>query len=218
MTSFKHALGNAQLIILILLGALVLSFLCNVFFGVLLYKVPREMTVYVPPNIPQKGLYLKNDQIPDATIYRFAYQTWSNIMTWSQNGAEAFKDNLANNRLFLTNQFENSLKSEIQKINESGFLYKHTQIVMGANGGTFHPQDVKYIGNDTWLVHLDMRTINYVEGQSDTGGFSQAHVASDAENSFVFKVVRKPINQASNPIGLALAGYAAPPKIIKIYK
>jgi integrating conjugative element protein (TIGR03746 family) len=218
MSRFKQALGNAKLAILSLGFALVLSFSINVFLGLALFNVPKEITVNVPPVVPTTGLKLKANTISPARIYSFAYYIWQSLQTWPDNGLSDYANNLKNFSPYLTVAFQNVLKEEGKKMNDQGFLFKHQQMTFGVNGSAFNPKDVKYIGNDTWLVHLTMRTINAVAPPEAGKGFSESHVAMDAETSFIFKVVRYDYAPDKNQWGLAIAGYAVPPKVEKIHK
>jgi hypothetical protein len=218
MSQFKQALGNAKLTILSLFIALILSFGLNLFLGVLLYKVPKNMTVFVPPHIGPAGFESKSGQISASQVYRFAYSTWTSLMSWSGNGVKALAHNIKSNNAYLTKPFQNTLKLQMKGMNNQGFLFNHSQVSMGLNGSSFNAKDVKYIGNGTWLVHLDIRSVNYVNSANANDGFGEAHVASDAETSFVFKVTKFPILKGYNTSGLVLAGFAVSPKVIKVYQ
>ena len=217
MSRFKQSLGNAKLAILSLFIALVLSFILNLCLGFMLFKVPTNMTVFVPPQIPDGGFEGKANEISAEQVYRFAYSTWTNLNSWSNDGSKAYPAKLTENAPYLTQTFQNVLKQDMSQMNEQGFLYHHTQISYGMAGSSFDAQDVQYTGNGTWLVHLEIRTINYVESTNQNGGFGVAHVASDAETSFVFKVTRFPIVKGYNTSGLVLAGYGVQPKVVKVY-
>lgn len=217
MTKFKQALGNAKLAVLALGFGLILSFGINIFLGFSLYRVPETITVNVPPVIPDSGIRLKANTITPARIYAFAYYVWQSIQTWSHDGLSDYAANLKNFSPYLTSKFQNTLKDEGKKMSTEGFLYKHQQMMFGADGNSFSPEDVKYI-NGAWLVHLNMRTINTVAPPDEEHGFSESHVAMDAETSFVFKVIKYDYAPDKNHWGLAIAGYAAEPKVIKINK
>lgn len=218
MSMFRHSLGNAKLAILSLLLSLVLSVLLNILLGFLLYRVPTQMTVFVPPHISNQGWVGKANQINDQQVYQFAYSIWTALNSWSGNGQTAYVNNLKKNAPYLTTPFKNELKKEMASMQKQGFLYHHAQISYGVDGASFDPADVKYVGNGTWLVHLNIRTINYVMGEKENDGFGAAHVASDAETSFIFKVTKFPVIKNYNTSGLVLAGFAVSPKVVKVYQ
>ena len=218
MSPFRSALANAKLAILLLLIGLLLSFILNVFLGVLLYRVPKDMTVFVPPVIGKQGLSTKAGQLSNAAVYRFTYSTWVSLMTWTGNGIKAFPKNLQANAPFISVPFQNTLKAQMAAMNSEGFLYGHSQVSFGVNGSSYDPKNVKYIGNGTYLVRLVIRTTNYVNGRQDNAGFSAAHLVRDATTSFIFKVARFPVIKGFNTSGLKLIGFAAKPKVIKIYQ
>jgi integrating conjugative element protein (TIGR03746 family) len=218
MSRFKQALGNAKLAILSLGFGLTLSFALNIFLGLALFNVPKQITVNVPPGIPASGMKIKANNVTPARIYAFTYYIWQSLQTWPDNGLNDYANNLKNFSPYLTVAFQNVLKEEGKKMNEQGFLFKHQQMTFGINGSSFDAKNVKYIGNGTWLVRLSMRTINAVAPPEEGKGFSESHVAMDAETSFVFKVVRYDYAPDKNLWGLAIAGFATPPKVEKIHK
>lgn len=218
MSLFKQTLGNAKLALLSLFVALLLSFVLNIILGAFLYLVPKDMTVFVPAHIVQGGWHGKSGQINDSQVYRFTYSTWLALNSWTGNGEKAYPKNLKSNTPYLSKPFQNVLEKEMSQMKDQGFLYHHSQVSYGVNGSSFNNQDVKYIGNDTWLVHLDIRTVNYVSGNNVNEGFGADHVASDAQTSFIFKVTKFPIIPGFNTSGLVIEGYAVPPKVVKVYQ
>lgn len=218
MSYFQQALGNAKLAIVSLCIALCFSFLLNVVLGVLLYLAPKHMTVFVPPTIPSGGFETKANQISKAMVYSFAYSTLTHLYSWSGNGESAFLKNIEASSAYLTKPFENVLKAQAASMNAQGFLVDHSQISFGVDGQSYDPRNVKYLGHGLWLVHLSIRSVNYVNDPNANAGFGSAHVASDAETSFVLKVSQFPMISGYNTSGLVLSGFALSPKVVKVYE
>ncbi len=218
MSIFKQALANAKISILLLLFCFVLSMFLNIFLGICLYRVPKKESIYIPPHIPNSGLTIKAGAISNSEVYAFAYYIWQAIQTWAVNGAEDYKKNLDQYAPYITPNFKNVLEQEGKALYAQGFLYGHQQMVFGAEGRTYSANSVKYIGHNTWLVHLDMRTINRIAAGDNNQAFVSSHVVRDAETNFVFKVVKYDYAPNQNHWHLAIAGYAVPPKVSKIYK
>ena len=218
MSVYKQAFANMKLGALILFFCLMMSMALNFALGYWLYVTPKEQSIYVPPQIPTTGLTLKQKTISGSEVYAFAFYVWQSIQTWPVNGADDYKNNLAKYGVYLTPEFKNVLEREGKQMYNQGFLFDHQQGTFGDAGTSYSKKNVKYIGHGTWLIHLVMRTINRVSPANQGKAFAQSHVVRDAVTSFVFKVVQTKASPDFNPWGLAIAGYAVPPKEIKNFK
>tara|TARA_R110000868_G_scaffold266583_1_gene525841 strand:- start:59567 stop:60223 length:657 start_codon:yes stop_codon:yes gene_type:complete len=218
MSVFKHALANAKLLIIVLMLCFMCSMLLNSILGYFLYAVPNKITVYVPPRIPASGIDLKGGLPSDAEVFSFTYWTWQSLQTWPTDGYVDYKKNLNTFAPYVTPAFQLMLKKEGKTEYDAGFLHGHQQATFGASGSMYDPKNVKYIGHGTWLVHLNMRTINRVTPANGSGAFEGSHVDRDAETSYVFEVVQTNYAPNENYWHLQLAGYATQPKVIHIYK
>lgn len=218
MSIFRQSLANAKLTILSLSLAFIASMLLNFYLGFCLLKVPSSLSLYVPPHIPDSGLKLKSGKIDKEQVYAFTYYIWQSIQTWPVNGFKDYKKNLDKYSAYLTPDFQNILKTQGNLLYKQGLLYGHQQATFGANGSAYNPKDVRYVGHGTWLVHLDMRTIDRVMPSDGSQSFEGSHVSRDAQTSFVFKVVKSDYASDKNHWHLAIAGYALAPKIIRVFK
>lgn len=218
MTVFKEALANAKLVGLVLLLCFLISMALNGFLGFCLYSVPKKLSIYVPPHIPDSGLSLKGNQTSNSQVYSFAYYVWQSIQTWPVNGGDDYKKNLDQFASYITPEFKNVLEDEGKEFYSQGFLYGHQQAMFGAGDSLYKSENVKYMGHGEWLVHLIMRTVNRVSPIDQSQAFVSSHVVRDAETSYVFKVVKTNYAPDVNHWHLVIAGYEVPPKVNKIYK
>ena len=218
MTVFKQALANAKLFILLLL--LINGILASVAFYAIngLINAPTKMDLYVPPAIPDTGMFVKVGEIPSSTVYSFAYYIWQSLQTWNTNGEVDYQKNILTFAPYLTDSFKDELKSESVALDNQGLLLNHEQETFNADNTGFDPNNVKYIGNNTWLVHLVLRTVNRVATDKDNGSFSESHVVQDATTSYVFKVIKTDAAISNNHWQLQIAGFAVAPKTITIYQ
>lgn len=218
MTLFKQALANAKLTILLLMFINILLSGIALFAILGLNHVPSNMTFYVPPAIPENGIKLKSGEIPKATIYSFTYYVWQSLQTWLDNGENDYKNNLEKFSPYLTENFRNQLANEVTSLDSQGMLLHHEQTSFDATQDGFNPNNVTYLGHDTWLVHLVMRTVNRISIDKDGGSLSSTHIVRDATTSYVFKVIKTASVSSSNRWQLQLAGFAISPKTITIYQ
>ena len=174
MSPFKQALGNAKLLILCLLLALTLSFILNVMMGVMLYNVPKNMTVFVPAQVRGEGISLKAGEITPSQVYRFVYSTWTHLMSWSGSGLKMFPKRLQTNAPYLSQRFQNTLSGQMQQLARQGLLAGVVQVSFGANGSAFNPKNVAASGNGTWVVRMDIHSLDYVKNLQGNGSFAKA--------------------------------------------
>lgn len=206
---FQNALDNARLTIFTLMGALMLSFLINLFLGFGLMTAPDKVRVYLPPQIPQNGLTTKAHDIPAATLYAFAYYVWQNINYWPSNGAEDYKNNVTQFSPFLTSRFVAFLRNDYSHRQNQGELHSRISAMQGLYGTAFQATDVTYLGHDTWQVKLTMRLTERMNMNDQT--------VKDTEIQYVLRVVCYPINANANPWGLALDGFAQNPERVNTH-
>lgn len=218
MSIFKQALANAKLTIVLLMGVnfiLAIITFCAI-YG--LSAAPSSMTFYVPPSVPNSGIVLKAQEVPKSTVYSFTYYVWQSLQTWLTNGEQNYQKNLVTFSPYLSDTFRNELSKEAHTLDAQGMLLNHEQTTFDANDNGYDQSNVKYLGHNTWLVHLVMRTINRIAIQQDNNSFSQSHIVSDATTSYVFKVIKTEQNSVNNRWSLKIAGFAVPPKKMMIYQ
>lgn len=218
MTLFKQALANAKLTVLLLLLLNLIWAAIAVYAITGLNNAPKTMTFYVPPAIPGNGFISKSGSVPKATIYSFTYYVWQSIQTWLTNGEDDYKSNLLTYAPYLTDSFRSELENESSALDSQGMLLHHEQTSFEATQDGFNPVNVTYLGHNTWLVHLVMRTVNRIAIAKDDSSFSKTHIVRDATTSYVFKVVRTNRVTAKNRWQLQVAGFAVPPKTMTIYQ
>ena len=219
MTLFKQALANAKLaILLLLLTNMMLVGLC-IFALHGLINMPKNLTLYVPPSIPASGLTTKVGEVPDTTVYSFAFYVWQSMQTWLNDGEKDYPNNLKNYSQYLTDDFRNELMMESKALDSNGLLMNHQQTTFNADESGFKPEDVQFVGHNTWYVHLVMRTVNRVAtDDKDNGSFATSHIVRDATTSYVFKVIQTDEVAPQNHWQLQLAGFATTPKTLTIYQ
>lgn len=204
---FQNALDNARVALLALTGALVLSFITNLFLSYGLMTAPDKITVHIPPHIPDEGVTQKANDIPQASVYSFAFYIWQQLNYWPANGAQDYRANLTRLAPFLTPRFSAFLLQDYNQRLNQGELQSRMSTLQGLNGEAFELKDVEYIGHGTWLVHLNMRLMERMNINDQT--------VKDTQISYVLRVVRYSINAKENPWGLAIDGFAHSPERLK---
>lgn len=190
-----------------------LWFVILIFFGinvVLLLgwiRSQSNITVHVPPYIPESGLTMTQDEMPNTTVYSFAYYIWQSLNHWSNDGLQDYKQQITGFSPFLTPDFKLRLIEDYNNLLNQGELQDRIRLMQGNSGSEYNPEDVRYEGHDTWLVRLNMRLTEMMG--------TNAKVVKDIDMVYTLKIVRFDIDNKENPWGLAVAGFAEQPERIK---
>jgi len=204
---FLNALEQAKWHIVSLYGVIVLLVL--ICLGLILgwHVTQTHLRINIPPQIPASGITVNVKDVPKATIYSFAFYIWQSINYWSKNGMLDYKHNIANFSAYLTPKFKFYLKNDYSHRLASGEIQDRLRTMQGVNGSSYDAGNVKYMGHDTWLVHLPMRLTERID---NTG-----NPVKDAQIDYSLRVVRYNVSNSKNKWGLALDGFFADPKRIK---
>jgi integrating conjugative element protein (TIGR03746 family) len=162
-----------------------------------------KITVDIPPQIPQSGLTITQGVVPKSTVYTFAYYIWQSINHWSNDGMQNYKGQIKHFSPFLTPDFKLKLIQDYNNLLNEGELQDRIRFMQGNSGSEYNPQAVRYLGHNTWIVHLNMRLTEMMN--------SNAKVVKDVQMYYTLKIVRFDTDAKNNPWGLALSGFAKSP-------
>lgn len=207
LARFLNALEQAKWHIVSLYGViLLLVFVCLCL--ILGWHVTQtHLRINIPPQIPDDGITLNVQEVPKATIYSFAFYIWQSINYWPNNGFSDYKKSITDFSAYVTPEFLIFLKNDYSHRLSNGEIQARLRTMQGINGTSYNADNVKYIGHNTWLVHLPMRL---TERMDNTG-----NPVKDAQIDYSLRVVRYNVNSDKNKWGLALDGFFADPKRIK---
>jgi integrating conjugative element protein (TIGR03746 family) len=206
---FQHALANAWLSIKILSMALGALFILNIGLIWGWHNAQKRITVYIPPQIPQSGATQLSTVIPVTSVYSFAFYIWQGLNYWPENGLSDYPKAIEAFAPFLTPKFKQVLNHDYQERQQHGELQDRLRHLQGVNGSSFTVKDIEALGNNTWLVHLQVRLTE----QMNMNG----HAVKDVVLHYTLKVVRYDVNAAANPWGLALDGFVENPERVQTY-
>src|SRR5262249_3215171 len=132
-------------------------FIINVLLILGWHRAAERIEVHIPPSIPSTGLNMKANEIPGASVYSFAYYVWQAINYWPNNGLDDYKKAIEAFSPSLTPRFKAFLLRDYQDRSHQGEVQERQRSLQGLNGTAFSVHDVKYLGRDTWVVHLHLR-------------------------------------------------------------
>lgn len=153
---FLNALEQARWHIRTLWLVIVITFTSDILLVFGWIHSQSEITIDVPPQIPESGLTITQGIVPETTVYSFAYYIWQSLNHWSTDGLQDYKEQITRLSPFLTPEFKVQLVQDYNNLLNQGELQDRIRLMQGASGSEYSPQDVQYIGHDTWLVHLKM--------------------------------------------------------------
>ncbi len=166
-----------------------------------------KIKIEVPRHIPESGLTLTQGEVPQTTVYSFAFYVWQSINHWSQNGMQDYKAQMTRFSPFLTPSFKLKLIRNYNYLLNEGELQDRLRLMQGLSSSGYSSRDVKTIGHGTWMVHLKMRLTEMMK--------SNAKIVKDVQMHYILKIVRYNVDAKQNPWGLAIAGFAESPERIK---
>lgn len=178
-----------------------------VFINIIMFigwkSAPQKLRIYLPPDLSQ-GAMIKPNEIPKSTIYAFAYQIFTAINTWSNNGEKDYKENINSYKNYLSAEFKSDLLIDYSKRESEGALGRK-RIMAGVSSMGYDPKDVKVLGNGAWIVDIKLQI-------TETIG------ASVVKSVFMdYPIIIAKINESIqvNPWGLIIKGYYKEPYRIK---
>lgn len=184
-------------------GVIALLVLLNGFAYIGWSHAPSQMRVYIPPNI-DAGTWVKPGSIPDPTLYAFAYQIFTAINSWSDNGSDDYQNNIKAYRNYLSSRFYQALMTDAIHRQNNGSLNRK-RLTGGVTGMGYQESRVTRLGNGTWRVDLRLQINETVAGS----------VVKDVVMDYPLIITRVNESIQLNPWGLVISGFSEPPTRIK---
>lgn len=200
---FLSALEQAQWHVRTLWKVVIVAFAINTMVLLGWMHAQAKIQIEIPPAVPESGLTLTEGQVPDTTIYSFAFYIWQSINHWPNDGMQDYKNQLSQFTPFLTPGFKIKLANNYNQLLNEGELQDRVRLMQGVAGSEYQPGDVKYLGHGTWIVFLDMQLTEMMN--------ANAKIVKDVNMQYALTVVRFNVDAKTNPWGLALAGFAESP-------
>jgi len=175
----------------------------NIFLVFGWMRMPSRLRIYLPPDLTQ-GAMLKPGKIPKSTVYAFGYQIFTAINTWTDSGSSDYRKNINAYENYLSPSFYQELLEDHATRAANGSLGRQ-RLVTGVSGMGYSPQDVRILGDGTWLVDLHLKIQETVNGS----------VVKDVVMDYPLVVSRIHTSIQVNPWGLAITGYNKDPHRVK---
>ena len=166
--------------------------------------MPRMITLYYPPDL-STGTEMTIDEIPETSVYGFAYNVFQQINRWPNNGAKDYEDKLYMLKNYLTPAcFQDRLEDFKAKKNKQQ-LSNRQRSVWEIPGRGFSPERVKQESDSSWLVYLDLHISETMFGEP----------VKDRLVNYPLRIVRYVADQELNPYNMAFDCFAGVPRVIQ---
>ena len=176
--------------------------LCLVLGGLALFAgwnwrtAARDLTLHIPPDL-RNGATLKvgpSPEVPDTTVYTFAFYIWQQINHWQADGAKDYGERIFELQGFITPNCREQLVADMNSRSSNGELSRRTRSVAEIPGLGYTQERVSVLGGSAWKVLLDTQVLE-----------TQGNVAvKDAYIRYPLRVVRFDVDREKNPWQLAI--------------
>ena len=156
----------------------------------------NHFTMHLPPDLRNGATVKVGDasEVPDTTVYTFAFYIWQQINRWQTDGFKDYGDQVYTLQAFLTPSCREQLVADMNLRATSGELSRRTRAVMEIPGMGYIPERVTLQGSNAWKVLLDTQIL---ESQSNV-------TVKDSFIRYPLRVVRFDVDREKNPWQLAL--------------
>jgi len=165
------------------------------------HAATRSVRFHVPPDLRYGGIF-RSDRVPAPSVYTFAGYIWQQANRWRENGARDYPAQLATLKPFLTPRFYTFLQADAQRKHKRGELAWRTREISPLHPTAFDDAWVVHPSQDQWVVQLDVRLKEHMNGAS----------VKDIAVQYRIRVVTYDVDPELNPWGLALDGFDTPPR------
>jgi integrating conjugative element protein (TIGR03746 family) len=160
------------------------------------WTAPRSITAHIPPDLRNGAVLHVGAQpdVPDTTVYTFAFYIWQQINRWKTDGAKDYGEQIYQLQAFITPACREQLVADLNQRNDAGELARRTRAVMEIPGLGYTAERVKVLGGSAWKVLLDTQVQE-----------TQANMTvKDAYIRYPMRIVRFDVDRERNPWQLAI--------------
>lgn len=178
-----------------------LFFLAVLALSFVIYTFPNRLEVYNPPDL-RAGSQRPWWEVPNSTVYAFAYQVFQQLNRWNVNGEEDYESNITALKPLLTPNCEAFLRQDYRDRQRHGELRDRVRGVYEIVGRGFSEDKVTIFSRDSWGVTLDLSVDEYFQDEPVKRVFTR----------FPISIVRMDIDSQKNPWGLGFNCYTSIPQ------
>ena len=145
---------------LILLNAvLAIGLIASVGFN---FKLYQEITISIPPDL-RAGALIKPEKKYPEDVFSFATSVFQSLNNWRTNGEEDYPDNIETLSPFLTPNFVQLIKSDLERRESKGELELRTRRLSLPPEYVFDENTVRVVNANEWVVKIPLQVEEYVD-------------------------------------------------------
>ena len=171
---------------------------------VALIMMPRMITLYYPPDL-STGTEMTIGDIPETSVYGFAYTVFQQLNRWPNNGTKDYEDKLHMLKNYLTPACFQERQDDFKEKKSRNQLTNRQRSVWEIPGRGYSPKRVTQESDSSWLVYLDLHISETMFGEP----------VKDRLVSYPLRIVRYVADRELNPYNLALDCFAGVPRAIE---
>ncbi len=184
----------------------VLTIFCSALFGLVLHAhwllatLPKEFECHFPPDLSRGGM-VKVNEYQAHEVYAFALTLFQKIYRCEGNCGVEFSQNIRRYGYFLTDTYRPALLKQANQLSS----HNRNRIRAISEYEGYDEAKVVPLGNDKWIVYLDVREKEYIGPKS----------VRDAVVRYPLVITRFDIDREKNPWRLAISGLHDKPTRLK---
>lgn len=159
-------------------------------------SAPEHLRIHLPPDL-RSGAELSVKEIPPANVYAFAHYIFQQLNHWPENGDKDYGAAIFRLSPYLTPRYRAELEADLDLRGRRGELAYRRRGVQELPGHGYEERRVDMLGNDAWVVWLDLSINEWVQGMT----------VKRTAVRYPIRVVRYAVDPELNPWGLALDGF-----------
>ncbi|PJG84807.1 PFL_4703 family integrating conjugative element protein [Conservatibacter flavescens] len=165
-----------------------------------IYTFPSTLRIFIPPDMraaSQRPWW----EVPPATVYAFAYQTFQQLNRWTLDGTNDYEKNITALKPYLTPSCEAFLQKDYEDRQRHSELRDRVRGVYEIPGRGFSDERVIIHNQDSWTVNLDLSVDEYYKDEP----------VKRVLTRFPISIVRMDVDSQRNPWGLGFNCYSSIP-------
>ncbi|MDO4643124.1 MAG: DUF2895 family protein [Cardiobacteriaceae bacterium] len=166
----------------------------NVLLAVALWRLPKQMTVFIPPDVT-RAFIQKADEIPPHAVYGFARTLWENLNYCNDDCANEYPEKLHQYQNYLSKSCQQELQIHFER-NRSLYSYR-SRVLVPTENAMYSPDSMQQLSTDTWLVKLEYILKDNVNGS----------LTRDNRVMYPLRVIKSYRPVDVNPLGLEVDCY-----------
>lgn len=162
----------------------------------LLATLPKEFECHFPPDLSRGGT-VKVNEYQRHEVYAFTFRIWQQLYRCESDCSTEFEANIRRYGYFLTDSYRPALMAEAKRREQDN----RRRVRSVSEVGRFSDDKVVPLGNDVWIVYLDIKEVESIGGRP----------VREAVMRYPVIVSRFDVDRERNPWRLAIDGLQGNP-------